>query len=99
MPKLVVLYPRPTDVEAFEAVYAAEHVPLVAEKMPTARLVASKLSALRGEPPYYRMAELHFDTLEALQAAVGSEGGRATARHAISISTGGPVVFMVAEPA
>jgi len=39
--KLVVIYPRPKDVEAFEAVYNREHVPRtslaskdVAEKLP-----------------------------------------------------------------
>ena len=31
--KLVVLYPRPKDVEAFERVYNREHVPMAVEKL------------------------------------------------------------------
>ena len=98
MAKLIVLYPRPIDVEAFEKAYTEEHVPLVAEKMPTARLVATRIvGAPRGEPPFYRMAELHFDSMAELQRAAASEGGVATARHAFKISTGGPVIFMIGE--
>ena len=98
MAKLIVLYPRPTDIDAFEKAYVEEHEPLVAEKLPTARLVATRIvGAPRGEPPFYRMAELHFDSMEELQRAAGSEGGVATARHAIKMSTGGPVVFMIGE--
>ena len=60
--------------------------------------VATRIvGAPRGEPPFYRMAELHFDSMEELQRAAASEGGIATARHAIKMSTGGPVVFMIGE--
>ncbi len=98
MPKIIVLYPRPLDPEAFEKVYREEHVPLVAEQMPTARLTATRIvGAPRGEPPFYRVAELSFESMEALQTASASEGGRATARHAFAISTGGPPVFMVGD--
>lgn len=31
--KLVVIYPRPKDVEAFEAVYNREHVPMAIAKL------------------------------------------------------------------
>jgi hypothetical protein len=31
--KLVVIYPRPKDVEAFEAVYNREHVPMAVAKL------------------------------------------------------------------
>lgn len=31
--KLVVIYPRPKDVKAFEAVYNREHVPMVVAKL------------------------------------------------------------------
>lgn len=98
MPKIIVLYPRPADVDAFEKAYVEEHEPLVAEKMPGAHLVATRIvGAPRGEPPFYRMAELHYATMEELQREAASEGGIATARHAFKISTGGPVVFMIGE--
>ena len=31
--KIVVIYPPPTDAEAFEKEYADEHIPMVAEKI------------------------------------------------------------------
>jgi uncharacterized protein (TIGR02118 family) len=98
MPKLIVMYPKPLDVDAFDKAYTEEHIPLLAEKLPMARLTTTRIiGAPRGEPPFYRIAELHFDTLDDLQAAASSEGGRATARHAFSLSTGGPVIFMIGE--
>ena len=43
MPKVVVLYPLPTDVASFDSAYRDEHVPLVRAQMPEARLVASRV--------------------------------------------------------
>ena len=31
--KLIVMYPRPKDVQAFETVYKGAHVPLAVEKL------------------------------------------------------------------
>jgi len=31
--KLIVMYPRPKDIEAFEKVYQKEHVPMAVEKL------------------------------------------------------------------
>ena len=31
--KLVVIYPRPKDIEAFEAVYQSQHVPMAVDKL------------------------------------------------------------------
>jgi hypothetical protein len=38
----------------------------------------------------HRVAELYFDSIESLQAAMASAGGQATVAHAMEISTGGP---------
>jgi uncharacterized protein (TIGR02118 family) len=63
------------------------------------RFVASKvLGTPDGSPaPFYRIAELHFDSLDALQAAAGSAPAQQAVAHAVSISTGGTPVFLVAE--
>jgi uncharacterized protein (TIGR02118 family) len=34
MPKLIVLYPPPADVTAFERRYHSEHAPMVVQKVP-----------------------------------------------------------------
>jgi uncharacterized protein (TIGR02118 family) len=95
--KLVVLYPQPKDIEEFERVYNEEHLPLAAEKLSDVAKVAitKVLGAPEGEPPYYKMAEVYFPSMEAMQASLGSEGGQETAVHAVSLSTGGPPIFLI----
>jgi uncharacterized protein (TIGR02118 family) len=99
MPKLIVLYPPPTDVAAFERRYSAEHAPMVLQKIPGLKkfLAAKVLGTPAGAAPYQRVAELYFDSLESLQAATSSPGGQATVAHAMEISTGGPPVVLIAE--
>jgi len=50
-----------------------------------------------GPAPYQRVAELYFDSLESLQAAMASPGGQAAVAHAMEISTGGPPIVLIAE--
>ncbi len=97
--KFMVIYPRPKDIEAFEKVYQEKHVPMAVEKMTgKTKLVATKvLDSPQGTPPFYRIAEIHFPTMEALQTCTASEGAKETLAHAVSISTGGKPIFLVAE--
>jgi uncharacterized protein (TIGR02118 family) len=99
MPKLIVLYPPPGDTTAFERRNRLEHAPMVLAKVPgLKKFVASQvLGAPSGTAPYHRVAELYFDSLESLQAAMASAGGQATVAHAMEISTGGPPVVLIAE--
>ena len=98
--KLVVLYPYPADVDVFERVYTEEHVPMVnAEAMAgITKFIGTKIigTADGSPPPFYRMAELHFPSLEALQNAASSEGAQKAVAHAVSISSGGLPLFLVA---
>jgi uncharacterized protein (TIGR02118 family) len=97
--KLVVMYPRPKDIDAFEKAYQDEHVPMAMEKLKgVTRFVATKvMGSPQGTPPFHRIAELHFASMESLQACAASQGGKETIAHAASISSGGPPVIMVAE--
>ena len=69
--KLIVIYPRPTDIEAFDKRYQEEHVPMAVEKLGgKTKIVATKvLGSPQGIPPFHVMAEIHFPSLEALQSA------------------------------
>jgi uncharacterized protein (TIGR02118 family) len=60
--KLVVMYPRPKDVDAFEHVYQKEHVPMAVEKLKgKTKFVATKVTGSpQGTAPFYRIAEVHF---------------------------------------
>ena len=97
--KLMVLYPPPKDVQAFERVYLDEHVPMAVKKLAgKTKLVATKVqSSPQGKPAFHRIAEVHFSSLEALQACAASAGGKETLAHAAKISTGGPPVVLIAE--
>lgn len=99
MPKLIVLYPPPANVATFERRYQSEHIPMVLQKVPGVKkfIAAQVLGTPVGAAPYQRVAELYFDSIESLQAAMASPGGQATVAHAMDISTGGPPVVLIAE--
>ena len=99
--KLVVLYPSPRDVSAFERAYTQDHAPMVTPQTfrGLKRFIASKVvgAADGSAAPFYRIAELHFASMEALQAAAASPSAQKAVAHAVSISSGGKPIFLVAE--
>ena len=97
--KVVVIYPRPTDEEEFERVYRDEHLPLAEQKLKgMTRLVATKvLSSPQGKMTAYRIAEVHFSSMDDLNKCVESEGGQQVIAHATKISTGGTPILLVCE--
>jgi uncharacterized protein (TIGR02118 family) len=97
--KLIVMYPRPEDVQAFETLYKRDHTPMAVEKLAgKTKVVATRiLGSPQGEPSFHRFAEIHFPSMEALEACAASEGGKQTLANAISISSGGAPIFLVAE--
>jgi len=97
--KLIVIYPRPTDLESFERVYQNQHVPMAVERLAgKTRIVATKVAGSpQGAPPFHRIAEIHFPSIEALQACAASDGGKQTIANAVAISSGGAPIFLVAE--
>jgi uncharacterized protein (TIGR02118 family) len=99
--KLIVIYPSPKDVSAFERAYTQDHAPMVTPQNFTGieKFVASKVV---GTPdgsaaPFYRVAELHFPSIESLQAAAATPSAQKVVAHAISISSGGKPIVLVAE--
>jgi uncharacterized protein (TIGR02118 family) len=97
--KLVVMYPRPKDIDAFEYFYKNEHVPMAVENLGgKTKIVATKvLSSPFGPPAFHRVAEVYFPSLEALEKCAASEGGKLTIAHALSISSGGTPTIFIAE--
>ena len=98
MVKLVVGYEMPEDPAAFDAHYESTHIPLV-DKVPNLRrFEAGKiLSTPDGSvAPFYFMAELWFDGVEDLQAAMGSPEGQAAGADVSTFATGG-ATLMIAQ--
>ena len=78
MAKLTILYGHPDDPKGFEEYYANQHLPF-AQKMPNVRQV--ELSTVVGTPdgsaaPYYRIAEMWYESMDDLHAALGSDDGQ-----------------------
>lgn len=96
--KLIVLYTQPDDSAGFDEHYLGVHGPLV-DKIPglqrweSARIVAAPDG---GEQTYYRVAELYFSDQDALQSALGSPEGQATAGDFEQIAPPGTRMFVAA---
>ena len=97
--KIVVLYPRPKEVDAFEKAYREDHVPMVPRFKGITKFVALRVVAEPGggTPAYHRVAELHFPSMDTLTAAASLKEAQDAVAHAVSISTGGRPVFLVCE--
>ena len=87
MVKLVALYRRPADTAAFDRHYSERHIPLI-KKIPGLRTleITSITGAPIGEPKFYLMAEMHYDSVEAMNAANASPEGKAAARDLMSFA-------------
>jgi uncharacterized protein (TIGR02118 family) len=95
MVKAVVLYGTPEDVDAFERYYADTHTALATAIPGLQRFEAAQgISTPDGsELPYQRIAELTFEDMEALQAGLGSQEGRAAVDDIPNFATGGVTIF------
>ncbi len=97
MAKIIVLFGKPTNTGEFDEKYWKEHVPL-AKQMPGLKkyTVNRVVAAPRGEPAYYQIVELEFETMEALKNALESPAARESGRHGVKLATGG-ITFLYAE--
>jgi uncharacterized protein (TIGR02118 family) len=94
--KLVVLYGTPDDPDAFDAHYRDVHGPLV-DKIPglrrwdTAKFVGTPDG---GDLPYRLIVELYFDGPGDIDAAFGSDEGKAAAADYGQIAPEGSRMFV-----
>ncbi|RNB86868.1 EthD family reductase [Brevibacillus nitrificans] len=81
MVKLVAVYRKPEDVEAFDKHYYEVHAPL-AEKMPG--LIKMEVNKIYGTPmgesDLHLIANMYFESKEALLEALSSPEGRAAGK-------------------
>ena len=97
---LLILYPIPKDIAAFDRAYREEHLPYAGPKLKGATGVKTQRVAGPGfaPPPYHLMSDVSFPTLDALKACAGTKGGQEALAHAASISTGGaPMLIVVTD--
>ena len=97
--KMVFIYPRPQDEAAFERAYRDEHIPMVEKQLKgMTRLVLTKVNGSpQGKVSAYRIAEVHFSSVDDLNKCAESEPGKEVVVHANKISTGGPPLILMCE--
>lgn len=94
--RLTVLYDQPADPAAFDKYYSEVHIPLAKQLPGLLRYTVSR--GLRDKQ-YYLVAELDFESMEAMGAARGSEIGKQTAADVENFAAGASrtLIFEVEE--
>jgi uncharacterized protein (TIGR02118 family) len=88
--RLVVSYGQPTDPAAFDAHYREIHAPLALKQPGLVRLTYGHARSLDpSQPGPYLVAELDFDSAEAMSASMSSPEGRAAGKDIGNFATGG----------
>lgn len=87
MTKLVALYRKPADPAAFDKHYYDVHIPLIRRTPGLRKLeITSVHGAPFGETKFHLMAEMFYDSLDAMNAANASPEGRAAAKDLMSFA-------------
>jgi len=97
MVKLTALYRKPANPAEFDRYYKEVHTPLVLKIPGLRKLAVSRVKpGIVGESPYYLIADMYYNDMPALQAALGSPEGKASAKDVGNFAKE-IVEFLVAE--
>lgn len=96
--KLLALYKKPADEDAFFEHYNEVHLPIVATIPGLKKTVITRItgSPMGGEPEYFLMAEMHFSDKESFDKAMSSPENRAAGKDAMSFAKG-QFILLVGE--
>jgi uncharacterized protein (TIGR02118 family) len=96
--RLVVLYTTPKDSAAFDNYYFSKHAPL-AKQLPGLRSYAVSKGEVTTPgataEPYHFFAELHFDSIDAIKAALSSPQGAAVVADLPNFASAGVTITMM----
>lgn len=94
--KLIALYKTPVSPSDFDAHYEKTHIP-TAKKVPGLRgyeVSSGAVQVGQGKSPYHLVAILSFDSLAAIQSALESPEGKATADDLANFAQAGVELLM-----
>ncbi len=76
MVKFIMTFRRPQNATTFESAY--NDLLALVERMPdiARRQVVSVLGSPVGDPPYYRILEIYFESVEKLESSLKSNAGQ-----------------------
>lgn len=96
MVKLTVLYGHPKEPAAFERYYLDTHTPIAQRIKGMRRFEIARVTGGPdgGPASYYRIADIYFDDMQSLGAALSSAEGQAAAADLANFATGGVTLFV-----
>lgn len=97
---VTVLYNPPKDTAAFEKYYQSTHLPLVVANQKEIGFVRADLTRFSSttdgkKPPFYRQAELYFNSMDDLKKGTATPGFKKVADDLQNFATGG-LIGMIA---
>jgi uncharacterized protein (TIGR02118 family) len=93
--KIVVLYKKPKNAEAFDKHYSSVHIPL-AKKIPGLKkydISTGEVGVPAGPSGTHLVATLYFDSLDAIKAGLASPQGQAAAGDLANFADGGAELY------
>jgi uncharacterized protein (TIGR02118 family) len=97
MVKLVAMFTKPDDPEAFDRAYFDVHLPLNAKTPGLRRTEVSRVTgAPRGESPWYVVAEMYYDDEASMRAAFASTEAAEAARQLMTFAKGMVTMYTAA---
>lgn len=98
MVKLIALYRKPADPDVFDKAFFETHVPLVNKIPGLAKLDVMRVTgAPRGEPEYYMISELFFDSKEVMDRAMASPENMEAGKNLMGFARGLVTFLFVRE--
>ena len=99
---VTVIYNQPKDTAAFEKYYAATHLPLVGANQQEIGFTKAELtrftSTLDGKkPPFYRQAELYFNSVEDARKGTATPGFKKVGDDLANFASGGLLGMVAVE--
>lgn len=97
MARVIAIYSTPADPAAFDAYYFQHHVPL-AKTMPGLlkyEISSGPVASPASSKGVHLVAILHFASMAAINEALGSPQGQATARDLANFASGGVDLLMM----
>lgn len=96
MAQIIAIYAPPADPAAFDKYYWETHIPL-AKQIPRLRscVVTTSTPKVLAGNPVHLMAQLTFDSMADLEAALASPEGQATAADLVNFAQAGVTLLIV----
>lgn len=88
MKKLIALYRKPDDIDAFLKHYNEVHLPLVAKTPGLLRTIINRVTAspMGGEPAYFMIVEMQYEDADSFDTAMKSPENRAAGKDLMSFA-------------